>query len=63
MFLERLGYHFQDLGDLDQARIIENIPLALFTDWQRPLALSISLWVLLYIYRLRQITSWPVLIK
>ena len=51
MFLEKLGYHFQDLGDLDQARTIENIPLALFTEWRRPLLVSTVIWVLLYLYR------------
>ena len=50
MFLEKLGYHFQDLGDLEQARIIENIPLALFTEWRRPLLVSTVIWVLLYLY-------------
>ena len=50
MFLEKLGYHFQDLGVLEQARIIENIPLALFTEWRRPLLVSTVIWVLLYLY-------------
>ena len=50
--LERLGYHPKDLGPLQQARSIENIPLALFTLWRRPLLPSSLLWALLYLLTL-----------
>ena len=38
--LEMMGYHFTDLGPLRRARDIENIPLYLFLNWRRPLAVS-----------------------
>ena len=47
--LETLGYHVSDLGALVRARDIENIPLSLFPSWRRPLALSLSIWIILYL--------------
>ena len=47
--LESLGYHVSDLGALVRARDIENIPLSLFPSWRRPLALSLSIWIILYL--------------
>ena len=38
--LELMGYHSTDLGPLRRARDIENIPLYLFINWRRPLAVS-----------------------
>ena len=38
--LDMMGYHFTDLGPLRRARDIENIPLYLFLNWRRPLAVS-----------------------
>eukprot|EP00092_Neocalanus_flemingeri_P004298 GFUD01004620.1.p1 GENE.GFUD01004620.1~~GFUD01004620.1.p1 ORF type:complete len:507 (-),score=74.77 GFUD01004620.1:229-1749(-) len=48
VLLERLGYHFTDMGALDQARLIENIPLALFPNWKKPLLISVLIWIFLY---------------
>ena len=47
--LDTLGYHVTDMGPLDRARDVENIPLSLFLNWRKPLALSISIWILLYL--------------
>ena len=38
--LDLMGYHSTDLGPLRRARDIENIPLYLFLNWRRPLAVS-----------------------
>ena len=46
--LDTLGYHVSDMGALVRARDIENIPLSLFINWRQPLALSLSIWCLLY---------------
>ena len=39
--LDRMGFHFSDMGPLTRARDIENLPLYLFLNWRRPLAVSI----------------------
>jgi len=49
MILDKLGYHVSDRGQLIKAREIENIPLSLFLEWRKPLALSISIWMFLYL--------------
>ena len=49
MILDKLGYHVSDRGQLIKAREIENIPLSLFVEWRKPLALSISIWMFLYL--------------
>jgi len=46
--LDRLGYHVVDVGNLEQARKIENIPLSLFPKWRNPFILSFLLWMLLF---------------
>jgi len=46
--LEKLGYHVLDMGGLEQARTIENIPLTLFPEWRRPFLISLSLWIFFY---------------
>jgi len=48
VLLERLGYHFSDMGGLEQAGLIENIPLSLFPNWKKPFLISASLWLFLY---------------
>merc|ERR1711892_195305 len=46
--VERIGYRACDFGTLAISREIENIPLSLFPEWQKPLAISSLLWVFLY---------------
>ena len=46
--LDRLGYHVSDMGNLEQARVVENIPLSLFPNWKKPFLISVLLWVFLY---------------
>jgi len=48
--LDRLGYHFTDMGGLEQARMVENIPLALFPNWRKPFLISVGIWVFLYFF-------------
>ena len=50
MILDKLGYHVSDRGLLINAQEIENIPLSLFLEWRKPLALSISIWIFLYFF-------------
>ena len=38
--LDRMGFHFSDMGPLHRARDIENMPLYLFLNWRRPLLVS-----------------------
>ena len=47
--VERLGWRAADLGGLAAARAIEDQVLAMFPEWRRPLAISIALWLLLYL--------------
>ena len=48
LLLDKLGYHVSDMGNLEQARLIENIPLALFPNWKKPFLISVCLWMFLY---------------
>ena len=47
--LDKLGYHGKDMGCLEKARLIENIPLALFPNWRKPFFISLALWILFYV--------------
>ena len=38
--LDKMGFHFSDMGPLSRARDIENMPLYLFVNWRLPLAVS-----------------------
>merc|ERR1711892_779096 len=46
--LDKLGYHVSDMGGLENARLIENMPLALFPEWKKPFFISVSLWIFFY---------------
>jgi len=46
--LDRLGYHVSDMGRIEEARKIENIPLSLFPTWKKPLFVSCIIWTFLY---------------
>jgi len=46
--LDKLGYHVSDMGGLEQSRLIENIPLALFLEWKKPFFISVLLWFFFY---------------
>jgi predicted dinucleotide-binding enzyme len=47
--VERLGYRPVDRGGLVAAREMEEEPLILFPAWRRPLAISLVLWMFLYL--------------
>jgi len=46
--LDKAGYHVSDMGGLEQSRLIENMPLALFTEWKIPFLISVTLWIFFY---------------
>ena len=47
--VERLGYHVLNMGSLEQARVIENIPLSFFPEWRKPFLISVVLWLTIYL--------------
>ena len=47
--VHRLGLAARDRGGLRMAREIEDIPQMLFPGWKRPLLISTTLWVCLYV--------------
>ena len=47
--LQRCGFTVQDLGGMEHAVTIENIPLSLFPAWTRPALISLLIWTFFYI--------------
>ena len=49
VLLAKLGYQVCDMGSLEQARTIENIPLSLFPEWRKPIIVSFLIWIFYFL--------------